>query len=249
MSPHGRPPGTPDPAVPSDDDLAARITDALHRRARTAPDPAEVADRLAASVARRTPPRAVAVRRGGQVLAAGIVTGSIAVAAAGAAAAANPYSRVAVAFEGAARTVGLDVSFMPEGYTREQDEALWAAGYESEELGALAALWGTDRIETKARTGQMLLDGLEVPVAPGSVPSYNPGEDQAEAFWAAGYTYEDLTVLTELWGLEHFDAKVRAGQAVLDGEALPITPGSAPSPAVTAPVDPPPAVGPAPGDG
>jgi len=156
---------------------------------------------------------------------------------------------VAVAFEGAARTVGLDVSFMPEGYTREQDEALWAAGYESEELGALAALWGTDRIETKARTGQMLLDGLEVPVAPGSVPSYNPGEDQAEAFWAAGYTYEDLTVLTELWGLEHFDAKVRAGQAVLDGEALPITPGSAPSPAVTAPVDPPPAVGPAPGDG
>lgn len=227
MSPHRRPPGAPDPAATPDDELAARITGALHRRAAAAPDPAAVADRLAAALARRTSPRVVAVRRGGQVLAAGVVTGSIAVGAAGAAAATNPYSPVAVAFEDAARTVGFDVSFMPPGYTREQDAALWGAGYEMEEIDALAALWGTDVIETKSRIGQMLIDGEEVPVPPDSVPDHNPGEDQYEAFFDAGYTFDDLAVLAQMWGVGQFDAKLRAGQAVLDGETLPIAPGSA----------------------
>ena len=241
MSPHRR---APDPSTPSDDALAARITDALQRRAADAPDPDAVAQQLAAAVARRTPPGRVVVRRGGQVLAAGVVTGSIAVAAAGAAAAANPYSRVAVAFEDAARTVGLDVSFMPPGLTREQDAALWAAGYEVEEIDALAELWGTEHIETKARIGQMLLDGEEVPVAPGSVPADMPEVERYEAFWDAGYTFDDLTALAELWGVEQFEAKERAGQAVLDGEPLPLAPGSATPPATPVPQQSAPVTGP-----
>jgi len=244
MSPHRRPPGTPDPAPASDDELVALIAGAMQRRATAAPDTAAVAEDLTSELARRTSPRAVALRRSGHVLAAGVVTGSFAVTAAGAAAAANPYSDVAVAFEDVARTVGLDVSFLPDGYTRAQDDALWGAGYGNEEIDALAALWGTDQTQTKSRIGQMLIDGVEVPIAPGSVPSYNPGEDQYEAFWAAGYTYEDLLALAELWGLEQFDAKMRAGQAVLDGEPLPFPPGSAPTPAVPAPVEPAPAVAP-----
>ncbi|GIG40791.1 hypothetical protein [Cellulomonas phragmiteti] len=233
MSPHRRPSGTPAGAAPSDDELAARIADALQRRATVAPDPATVGADLASAVARRTSPRAVAVRRSGRILTVGVVTGTIAVGAAGAAAAANPFSGVAVAVEDAARTVGLDVSFLPKGHSREQYDAFWAAGYDVGEVDALSKLWGTDLVETKSRAGQMLLDGVELPVAPGSV-AYVPfveGEDEVNAFFASGYTYEDAEALGALWGIEAFEAKARAGQAVLDGEELPIAPGSSPTPA------------------
>lgn len=228
MSPHHRPPGAPDPAP--DDELTARITGALHRRAASAPDPAVVAARLASEVARRSSPRAVALRRGGHVLAAGVVTGTFAVAAAGAAAATNPYSQVAVAVEDAARTVGLDVSFLPNGLTRDQYDAVFAAGYDSPDIEALGELWSTDYMDTKARVGQMLLDGVEVPVAPGSVryvPNV-PGKPEFNAFFAGGYTYEDAEALGALWGIESYEAKERAGAALIEGEALPLPPSEAP---------------------
>ena len=243
MTPHRRPPGAPDPATSPDDDLTALITGALHRRAADAPDPGAVAARLASEVSRRTSPRAVALRRSGHVLAAGVVTGSIAVAAASAAAATNPYSKVAVAVEDAARTVGLDVSFLPAGAaTREQYDAVWAAGYDTPDIDALAELWGTDYMETKAQLGQQLLDGVDIPVAPGSVtyvPNI-PGEDEFNAFFAGGYTYEDAEALGALWGVEAYEAKTRAGAALIEGEALPLPPSEAP-------VETPPATAPRPG--
>ncbi|QGQ18250.1 hypothetical protein GC089_01925 [Cellulomonas sp. JZ18] len=53
-------------------------------------------------------------------------------------------------------------------YTAEQYDAFWGAGYTVEDAEALAALWGTEITETKARAGQALLDGQTLPVAPGS---------------------------------------------------------------------------------
>lgn len=57
---------------------------------------------------------------------------------------------------------------MPEGYTREQYDAFWGAGYTWDDALALDELWQGDVTEAKAAAGQMILDGEQVPVAPGS---------------------------------------------------------------------------------
>lgn len=63
---------------------------------------------------------------------------------------------------------GTDWSSLPDGYTREQYEAFWGAGYTVEDLAALCDLWQTNEIEAKSAAGQMILDGQTVPVAPGA---------------------------------------------------------------------------------
>ncbi|WP_258723651.1 hypothetical protein [Cellulomonas sp. NS3] len=237
---------------PTDDELTARLTRALASRAAAAPDPALVAARLQAALAdRRGAPEPTSLtefrRRGGRVVVAGVVTSALAVAGAGAAAAADPYSDVARAVENVAQAVGIDWSAMPPGYTREQYDAFWGAGYTPEDVDALAALWSTGTTETKARAGQMLLDGLVPPVAEGTAPADGtapsdgtaPAEGYAEpldpsateddraraAFWDAGYTLEDVEALNALWSSESLETKARAGRLLLDGEPVPVAPG------------------------
>lgn len=41
----------------------------------------------------------------------------------------------------------------------------------------------------------------------------------ATGFWDAGYNYNQLLKLSEEWDLNEFEAKVRAGQMIVDGEA------------------------------
>jgi hypothetical protein len=220
---------------PTDDELADRITRALSARAAAHPDPAVVAARVEALLAQQPSPVRTLTRRGTKVVAVGVVTGALAVAGAGAAAAANPYSGVARTVEEVAHAVGIEWSAMPDGYTRAQYEAFWAA-YTVDDMEALSALWSTDAVETKARAGQMLLDGLTPPVAPPVAPSAGPSvgeglatdEQQAryDAFWDAGYTADDLDALTELWRSDPSETKARAGQLLLDGQPLPVAPGS-----------------------
>ncbi|MGY4642901.1 hypothetical protein [Cellulomonas sp. URHB0016] len=49
--------------------------------------------------------------------------------------------------------------------------AFWDAGYTVDDMAALSGIWHMEAIETKARAGQMLLDGQTPPVAPGSTPA------------------------------------------------------------------------------
>lgn len=233
-----------DRVPPTDAELTARITRSLQAHAAVhTPDPAVVAARLRADAGGH---RGIVVplRRGGRVVAAGLVTSTLAVGGASAAAAANPYSGVARVVEGVVQAVGVDWSFMPEGYERDQYEAFWGAGYEVEDMEALSDLWQTDYIETKARAGQMLLDGLVPPVLPGSTPVGTSPVDQDpkdqdpdggldadeaaawSAYWDAGYTEADLQALSALWQVDVSEAKTRAGRMVLDRQALPIAPGS-----------------------
>lgn len=58
-------------------------------------------------------------------------------------------------------------------------------------------------------------------------------KEQYLAFWGEGYTYDDQLALEELWGLDATETKARAGQAILDGEALPFAPGERTAPEVT----------------
>lgn len=45
-------------------------------------------------------------------------------------------------------------------------DALWDAGYTSDDVEALAALWGTDLLETKVRAAVTLVEGQTLPVPP-----------------------------------------------------------------------------------
>lgn len=244
MSQHPAAGEEPTPVPPGDDEIAARITRALHARAAAEhPDLDGVAARLRAEAARRdaTPAPVVALRRGGRIAAAGVVTGALALAGAGAAAAANPYSPVARVVEGAVQAVGIDWSVMPDGYTRAQYEAFWGT-YDVEDVETLSDLWQTDPIEAKARAGQMLLDGEVPPVdvadAPGALapgaavpgadraPSLPP--DPADVFWEAGYTLEDAHALGALWGTDTTETKARAAELLRIGTPLPVEPSGAP---------------------
>jgi hypothetical protein len=54
-------------------------------------------------------------------------------------------------------------------------------------------------------------------------PSAEPlDEDEAVTVFLASYTYEDAVALGEVWNVDSWEAKVRGGQALEDGETLPI---------------------------
>ena len=169
-------------------------------------------------------------RRGRKAVAAGVVISALAVYGAGAAAAANPYSGGARALENVAHAVGIGWSAMPAGYTRAQYDAFWGAGYTAADVATLSALWKTDALETKAHAGQLILDHAPVPLAPhvatgpapASTEDFSP--DQQRAFWGAGYTVADITKLEALWHTDEIETKARAGQMILDGKALPVSP-------------------------
>lgn len=245
--------GTPPATCAPRDLLAERIAASLRSREALAPDAVAVAAaverRLVTS--QRSAPRLLA-GRGARIAAAGVVTSSLAISGAGAAAAANPYSPMARTVESVVRAVGIEWSAMPDGYTREQYEALWGAGYEMEDVTALEELWGTGTTETKARAGQLLLDGQAPPVAPGSMApgtaalgtaapggaapqGVTPGTGttavtgaQLEGLWAAGYVWEDALALADLWDVDVTEAKARAAVAVAQGQALPLPPSGPP---------------------
>ncbi|MDR7383041.1 hypothetical protein [Promicromonospora iranensis] len=50
--------------------------------------------------------------------------------------------------------------------------------------------------------------------------------EQHDAFWGAEYTAGDLVALRDLWNVDSLEAKARAGQLILDGNAVPVAPGS-----------------------
>ncbi|WP_250445495.1 hypothetical protein [Actinotalea sp. C106] len=240
---HDTPTPTPSP-VPlprpehdgEQDELAVRVAAALRSRE---PAPAETAastERIAARLAAAAEDRDTVVtpfgRRASRVVVTGLVTSTIVAVGAGAAAAANPYTGFAAAVEGVVHAVGVEWSAMPAGYTREQYEAFWGAGYTSQDVLALGALWQTDGTETKARAGQMILDGDQLPLAPAvsAEPGGSPEEQAArEEFWDAGYTAEDLETLTALWDTDAVETKALAGRMLLDGESLPIEPSGDPT--------------------
>ena len=51
-------------------------------------------------------------------------------------------------------------------------------------------------------------------------------QERSDAFWGAGYYMEDADALADLWHVDLLEAKGRAGQMLLDGQPVPIAPGS-----------------------
>ena len=120
----------------------------------------------------------------------------------------------------------------PTGAELDKDlEAYFAAGYSLEHAKQLAKLWNmsaepSDLTAVKAEAGRQLLAGQTLPVKGDPAAVQDPKELAAlDAFFAAGYSYVDAEKLAELWkSADPYEAKVTAGQALLDGKKLPIKP-------------------------
>lgn len=126
--------------------------------------------------------------------------------------------------------VATDSSALPEGYTQEQYEAFWGAGFVPEDVTALEDLWSLDTTEVKARAGQLVLDGAALPFEPGTHATAPLGADETaavDAFFAAGYQWPEVEELAALWQTDTLETKTRAGQALLDGQTLPVAPSGA----------------------
>ena len=170
----------------------------------------------------------------GRFVAVGIAAAGLTVVCAGVATAVVPFSPTPTPTPTvAAQAANTDWSAMPKGYTRAQYEAFWGAGYSAEDVAKLNDLWKSDSIQTKARAGQMILDGAVLPMAPSRAVAEPPADvstpkegDQAkyDAFWNAGYTDANLAKLNDLWKTGSFDTKAHAGKMILEGKTLPVAP-------------------------
>jgi hypothetical protein len=119
-------------------------------------------------------------------------------------------------------------------------DAYFNAGYGYDDAVKLAALWHTNANigNVKAEAGRRLLAGETLPVTPTGNPTTPPVSpddpqvkaDQAalDAFFNAGYTWDDAVKLAKAWHLsDPSDAKVMGGKKIEAHEALPFKPKAA----------------------
>jgi hypothetical protein len=122
-------------------------------------------------------------------------------------------------------TGGSDSTAADDAQYAKQYAAYAAAGYDYDDAVALGKVWNeTDLAQIKAEAGQKLLDGQTLPVAPSGTPETATEKDQ-DAFFNAGYDYNDAVTLGQMWHESNLDqVKAEAGQKLLDGQTLPISP-------------------------
>jgi hypothetical protein len=142
----------------------------------------------------------------------------------------------------------LPITPSPEAVASAADSAditaYFAAGYTYEDAVGLAQLWKiADPYQAKIDAGGKLLAGVTLPIAPGSqptppttptAPDQTVSATDLDAYFAAGYGYDEALQLAQLWHMTGDPAtiKAEAGRRLLAGETLPIQP-SAPSPTPT----------------
>ncbi|MDQ1496517.1 MAG: hypothetical protein QOG69_3000, partial [Actinomycetota bacterium] len=108
---------------------------------------------------------------------------------------------------------------------QEELNEFFADGYDYDNAVALASLWNkTDVYQVKADAGLKLLQGATLPVAPNGTPM-TPVERAQNAFFTAGYDYNDAVTLGTMWHeTDISQVKAEAGQKLLAGQTLPILP-------------------------
>jgi hypothetical protein len=111
-------------------------------------------------------------------------------------------------------------------HTQAQERsAFFDAGYNYGDAQKLAAIWHETNItRVKAEAGQKLLDGETLPVQP-SGDAIAPADKDVEAFFNAGYDYNDAVTLAGIWHTtDSYQAKIKGGKKIENGESLPIPP-------------------------
>ncbi|WP_106211873.1 hypothetical protein [Kineococcus rhizosphaerae] len=175
--------------------------------------------------------RTPANRRAARLVTASIVAGGLALAGGSAYANSQKAEPVPAAAPVAARPAADPApSVDPEQAAR---DGFYAAGYTYDDAVALGAQWNLDSFEAKAEGGRRLAAGETLPIAPGSAPAAveAPGESGSDAdsaaldaYFAAGYDYDDAVALGKIWNVDFYEAKVTGGQKLIAGETLPVAP-------------------------
>jgi hypothetical protein len=119
-------------------------------------------------------------------------------------------------------------------------DAYFKAGYDYDDALKLSTLWHVKAPigNVKAEAGRRLLAGetLPFPATPNSPePPANPDDPaiqaaqaQLDAFFGAGYTWDEAVKLAKIWHLnDPSDAKTMAGKKLLAHETLPVKPSAA----------------------
>jgi len=114
---------------------------------------------------------------------------------------------------------------------RKQWDAYFAAGYGYSDAVKLAKIWNLkgEIGGVKAEAGRRLLAGETLPIKPGPEDPADSTPDLAsqrvDAFFAAGYDYDDAVRLAKLWKTpDPYRAKIAGGKKLLAGETLPFQP-------------------------
>ncbi|WP_432483043.1 hypothetical protein [Kineococcus esterisolvens] len=112
--------------------------------------------------------------------------------------------------------------------------AYFGAGYGYADAVELGRLWNVEPAEAKTTAGAHLLAGEGLPFEPVEQPVEQPAEQpavpaddrapQRDAFFAAGYDYDDAVELGEAWNVDAWEAKALAGERLLAGGTLPVQP-------------------------
>ncbi|GAB3681030.1 hypothetical protein [Angustibacter aerolatus] len=105
-------------------------------------------------------------------------------------------------------------------------DAYWGAGYDENDASLLAELWHQDYFQAKQTAGAKLAAGKKLPIEPGEGAKLLPKTDrQIDAFFRAGYDYDDAVKLRKLWHTEDvYGAKLKAGKKLLAHQTLPVKP-------------------------
>jgi hypothetical protein len=108
-----------------------------------------------------------------------------------------------------------------------QVQEYFLAGYDYDDAVRFARLWKiADPYDAKAEAGKRLLAGEKLPIKPDPKDAAEGKKSrQVNAFFDAGYDYEDAEKLAKIWKLEDaYAAKVEGGKRLQAGETLPIKP-------------------------
>jgi len=200
-------------------DHGEQLREAFETHEDLAPDPAAVYARvqdLARSYKRR---RRGAQIAGGAVLSAGLVAGAI---NAPAFLPGKPSSGVTMVAPAAAS------SAPPSQAELEKDwAAYFAAGYDYDDAVGMAKIWKStgDIASVKAEAGRRLLAGEALPFPAPSAGQEVKRTKDVDAFFAAGYGYDDAVKLAKLWHKKDvYQVKGEAGKKLRAGEKLPFKP-------------------------
>lgn len=110
-------------------------------------------------------------------------------------------------------------------------QAFFNNGFGYDDAVVLADVWSVDPWDAKANAGHKLLDGLPLPFGDAGDTGGDTGvvvdEQALDAYFAAGYGYEDAELLARMWNTEDdvYGTKVKAGRALLDQLDLGVEPG------------------------
>ncbi len=210
------------------------LHDAFASHEHLAPDTGDVLARVEI-IARHLRRRRWAVRAtGASVLGVGLVAGGITLPGLARGGGSNQTVNTIQAADGSPSPSASPTAT----YTQAQEfDAYFAAGYDYQNAQELATMWNdSDITQVKADAGLKLLEGETLPVTADNPPlsQSQPDVNDVDAFFSAGYSYQDAVTLAGMWNVGSYSAKIKGGKLLLAGGNLPIPPSGPPTAAGTA---------------